>query len=91
MPQSPLSPSSDKLPDFDDLPKMDGMPQGCAWGIFDKGGKKDILGSINILTPEVVKGALAEAKDGVSVSLKFAAPFCSLLKCYQSDNSPVGQ
>jgi hypothetical protein len=87
MPQSSLGnvaahlSSSDKLPDFDDLPKVDGMPQGCAWGIFDKGGKKDTLGTINILTPDVVKGAFAEAKDGVSVSLKFVPPFCSLLKC----------
>jgi hypothetical protein len=66
--------SSQKLPDFDDLPKVEGMPQGCAWGIFDKDGKKDIFGTLNLLTADVVKASLAEAKDGVSVSLKYASP-----------------
>lgn len=59
------------LPSFDDLPKVEGMPQGCAWGVFDKDGKKDVYGALNILTPEVVKAAYAELKDGVSVSLNW--------------------
>lgn len=59
------------LPDFDSLPKVKDMPQGCAWGIFDKDGKKDHLGCVNLLTPEVVKAAYKEAKDGVSVSLNW--------------------
>lgn len=54
----------ENIPDFDSLPKVEGMPQGCAWGIFDKGGKKDHLGCINLLTPSVVKAALQEAKEG---------------------------
>lgn len=61
---------SDSLPSFDDLPKVESMPQGCAWGLFDQDGKKDVLGTLNLLTPDVVKAALAEAKDGVSISLK---------------------
>lgn len=60
-----------KVPDFDDLPKVEGMPQGCAWGVFDKNGKKDVYGTLNLLTPDVVKAAAAEVKEGVSVSLKF--------------------
>jgi hypothetical protein len=64
--------ASPKLPDFDHLPKVKGMPQGCAWGLFDKDGKKDVLGAINLLTPDVVKAALAEARDGISMSLKYA-------------------
>ncbi|KAJ9655152.1 hypothetical protein H2198_005927 [Neophaeococcomyces mojaviensis] len=60
------------LPDFDSLPKVEGMPQGCAWGLFDKNGKKDHLGCINLLTPSVVKEALKEATDGTSVSLNWA-------------------
>ena len=63
--------SSSSLPAFDDLPEVLGMPQGCAWGVFDKDGKKDIFGTLNLLTPEVVKSAYAEAKDGISVSLKY--------------------
>jgi len=63
--------SSQALPDFDDLPPVEGMPKGCAWGLFDKDGKKDLLGTLNLLTPEVVRGAAAEVKDGVSISLKY--------------------
>ncbi|KAI1311472.1 putative cyclase-domain-containing protein [Xylaria venustula] len=60
-----------KIPDFDSLPKVNGKPQGCAWGVFDTDGKKDLLGTLNLLTPDVVKGACAEAKDGVSISLNW--------------------
>lgn len=59
------------VPDFDSLPEVPGMPQGCAWGIFDKGDKKDLLGTLNLLTPPVVKAALSEARDGVSISLNW--------------------
>lgn len=47
------------------------MTQGCAWGVFDKDGKKDVLGTLNLLTPEVLKEAYKELKDGVSVSLNW--------------------
>lgn len=59
------------IPKFDDLPPVKGMPQGCAWGIFDKDGKKDYLGCLNLLTPAVVQAALREARDGESVSLNW--------------------
>ncbi|KAJ9657552.1 hypothetical protein H2201_008153 [Coniosporium apollinis] len=59
------------VPDFDDLPQVEGMPQGCAWGVFDKDGKKDVIGTLNLLTPDVVKAAAAEVKEGVSVSLNW--------------------
>lgn len=59
------------IPSFDELPQVDGMPQGCAWGIFDKNGKKDVYGTVNLLTPEVVKSAYSELKEGVSVSLNW--------------------
>lgn len=58
------------VPDFDNLPEVKGMPPGCAWGVFDKDGQKDLLGTLNLLTTDVVKSACAEARDGVSVSLK---------------------
>ncbi|KAI0020971.1 putative cyclase-domain-containing protein [Xylariomycetidae sp. FL0641] len=62
-----------ELPDFDSLPKVADMPQGCAWGVFDnkEDGSKDKLGTLNLLTPEVVRGACAEARDGVSISLNW--------------------
>lgn len=59
------------VPDFDDLPPVKGMPQGCAWGVFDKGGKKDVYGTLNHLTPDVIKAAYKELRDGVSVSLNW--------------------
>jgi len=59
------------LPDFDSLPAVKGMPQGCAWGVFDKDGKKDHLGCVNLLTPSVVQAALKEAAEGISVSLNW--------------------
>jgi len=59
------------LPDFDSLPPVEGMPAGCAWGLFDKNGKKDHLGCLNLLTPQVVQNALKEATDGTSVSLNW--------------------
>lgn len=58
------------IPKFDDLPPVEGMPQGCAWGVFDKDGKKDVYGTLNLLTPEVIKNAAAEVRQGVSISLK---------------------
>lgn len=57
-------------PSFDDLPAVEGMPHGCAWGVFDKDGKKDLRGTLNLLTPDIVAAACTEAKDGVSISLK---------------------
>jgi hypothetical protein len=63
--------TSQSLPDFDDLPPVAGMPQGCAWGVFDQpGGKKDLRGTLNLLTLSVVAEACKEARDGVSISLK---------------------
>ncbi|KAK1074788.1 hypothetical protein LTR33_009672, partial [Friedmanniomyces endolithicus] len=60
-----------KIPDFDDLPKVKDMPQGCAWGVFDKNGKKDLYGTLNNITPEILKSAYSELKDGLSVSLNW--------------------
>lgn len=82
------------IPGFDDLPKVEGMPQGCAWGIFDKDGKKDLLGTLNLLTPDVVAAAAAEVKDGISISLKYVCLFTTTLvwsKIHRSfrDNSPL--
>ena len=59
------------LPDFDSLPTVPDMPQGCAWGLFDKDGKKDNLGCLNKLTPSIVAAAASEVRDGISVSLNW--------------------
>ncbi|KAJ5777600.1 hypothetical protein N7520_000846 [Penicillium odoratum] len=59
------------VPDFDNLPPVDGMPQGCAWGIFDKDGKKDVFGTLNLLTTDVVQAAAADVQHGIPVSLNW--------------------
>ncbi len=46
----------DPLPDYDDLPLEPGKPPHSAWGLF---GADDELGTINLLTPERVRAALA--------------------------------
>lgn len=59
------------FPDYDDLPEVQGMPKGCAWGVFDKDGRKDVYGCLNKITPDVVTAAATEVRDGVSISLKY--------------------
>ncbi|KPI38239.1 uncharacterized protein AB675_1096 [Cyphellophora attinorum] len=53
-------------PDFDTLQKVAGQPLGNAWGFW---GPNDELGSLNYLTPEVVRNAAKEIKTGVSIQL----------------------
>ena len=60
-----------KVPDFDSLPPVSGMPHGCAWGIFDKDGQKDLLGCLNFITSSVRREAYRECRDGVCVSLNW--------------------
>lgn len=52
------------LPTFDELPMFKNMP-GCAWSVW---GEKDQLGTVNILTEEVVARA---AKEEMKCELKF--------------------
>ena len=46
------------LPSFDELPQWKGF-SGCAWDVW---GENDQLGTVNLLTPEVVKEAAKEIK-----------------------------
>lgn len=59
------------LPDFKDMPPVKGMPRGCAWGLFDKNGKRDQVGKLNLLTPGVALEAKEEIQTGESVALKY--------------------
>jgi hypothetical protein len=60
------------LPKWKDMPAVKGMPHGCAWGLWDKPGQeKDQLGSLNLLTPEVVQEAFKELKTGERCALKY--------------------
>ncbi|KAH0836939.1 hypothetical protein FOPE_04729 [Fonsecaea pedrosoi] len=62
---------AEDLPSYKDIPPVPGMPHGCAWGLFDKDGVKDELGTLNLLTPKKVLRAKEEIQAGVSVSLNW--------------------
>jgi hypothetical protein len=49
-------PEEKELPTFDELPMFKNMP-GCAWSLW---GEKDQLGTVNLLTEEVVARAAKE-------------------------------
>ncbi|ORY17182.1 hypothetical protein BCR34DRAFT_62979 [Clohesyomyces aquaticus] len=61
--------SGHQFPAFDDLPKVPGEPQGCIWGMFDRNGKKDEIGTLNLLTPALVQAASREIQSGEHVQL----------------------
>ncbi|KAJ9479267.1 hypothetical protein PHBOTO_002753 [Pseudozyma hubeiensis] len=49
--------ASGNLPSFDDIPAVAGMPHGCAWNVWGQG---DELGTLNLLTPDVVARSASE-------------------------------
>ena len=53
-----MSTATHKLPTFDELPEWRNF-KGCAWEVWGKG---DQLGTVNLLTPEVVQEAAKEIK-----------------------------
>lgn len=57
------------FPAFDQLPRVEGQPQGSLWGFFDKGNQKDEVGTLNLLTPAVVRNASNEIRTGEHVQL----------------------
>lgn len=51
---------------------------GFAWGLFDRDGVKDELGTLNLLTPETTLAAARdEIRTGVSVALNWGLDKCS--------------
>lgn len=54
------------LPDFDDLPEIPGLGLRHAWDVF---GRDDVLGSVNLVTPERVALAAASVTTGEMLSL----------------------
>ena len=60
------------LPAWRELPFAPGTTLRCAWSLFDKpDGKKDELGTLNLLTPDrVLAASRSEIRTGRSVSLK---------------------
>lgn len=54
-------------PSFHGLPLRNGDPKASAWGLW---GEDDELGTLNLLTPSIVKAAAAEVVTGETVALK---------------------
>jgi hypothetical protein len=54
------------LPDFDDLDEVPGLGLRHAWEVF---GRDDVLGSINLVTPERVARAAASVRTGHMIRL----------------------
>jgi kynurenine formamidase len=62
----------DNLPTYRQLPKQPNLPVGCTWGFWDTGEKQDELGTLNLLTAEVIAHAASEIREGISVSLNWS-------------------
>jgi hypothetical protein len=54
------------------MPPVKDMPHGVAWGLFDKKGVKDEIGTLNLLTPDVVLNAKKEIQTGKSVVMNWS-------------------
>lgn len=57
------------MPKWEDIPAVPGMEHGCLWGFWDKDGVDDNIGTLNLLTPEVVAAAAQEIKYGDRVMI----------------------
>ncbi|KAH9857444.1 hypothetical protein C2E23DRAFT_274240 [Lenzites betulinus] len=66
-----MSTADRPLPTFDELPSFKGFT-GCAWEVW---GKDDQLGTVNLLTDELVKEASKEIKTGKAIGLNWPINF----------------
>lgn len=65
---SPLNETfASERPSFHALPLRKGDPKASAWGLW---GDDDELGTLNLLTPSVVKSAAVEVVTGETMALK---------------------
>jgi kynurenine formamidase len=58
--------STDRLPRYDELPEIPGLGIRHAWDVF---GEADVLGSINLVSPERVARAATSVSTGELISL----------------------
>ena len=66
----PCSSENDQIVSVNDRPTLPEVPPLANWGVWDKDGQKDEFGTLNFLTPEVIRNAAKEVHEGVSISLK---------------------
>jgi hypothetical protein len=60
----------DELPRYDDLPVREGAPAGSSWGVWGDG---DVLGCLNLLTPDRVLRARSSIRTGRTFALDLEA------------------
>jgi hypothetical protein len=56
------------LPSYDDLPVAPGAPAGSSWGVWGEG---DVLGCLNLLTPERAVAAAGLVRRGAAFALSW--------------------
>lgn len=66
-----------RLPSYNSIPPVPGMPHGCAWGLWDTPGHKDDLGTLNLLTPDVIRSARNEIQVGIRVAINWSLDNCA--------------
>ncbi|KEF63826.1 uncharacterized protein A1O9_01804 [Exophiala aquamarina CBS 119918] len=64
------------LPSYADLPPVPNMPHGCTWGLWDRKGHQDELGTLNLLTPSTILAAKDEIQYGRSVAINWSLDNC---------------
>ncbi|KAI0168541.1 hypothetical protein BJ166DRAFT_611555, partial [Pestalotiopsis sp. NC0098] len=64
-----MASTSFEFPDFDDLLATENRPSGSLWGFFDRDGHKDEIGTLNLLTADVILEAAKEIKHGRHIQL----------------------
>ncbi|KAK6383965.1 hypothetical protein LTS17_003257 [Exophiala oligosperma] len=64
------------VPSYDELPPVEGMPHGCTWGLWDREGQKDELGTLNLLTPATILAARNEIQHGISLAINWSLDNC---------------
>jgi hypothetical protein len=60
------------LPSFDELPVAEGKPAGSSWGMW---GDDDVLGCLNLLTPERVQRGAGCVRKGAVFPLNYEMEF----------------
>jgi kynurenine formamidase len=61
---------TERLPSYDELPAVPGRPAGSSWGLW---GDDDVLGCLNLLTPERVRRAAGLVRKGAVFALNLEA------------------
>jgi hypothetical protein len=65
---APIKSLEKPRPEFSELPLAPTDPPASAWGLW---GDQDELGTLNLLTPDVIRRAAKEVASGETIPLKY--------------------